>query len=193
MKELCNRQMMVINAAYKVLRDDGLRSRYDIKRGMGMFGAAAGVKESVTTGTTTKRDDNSSTGKRGVGDVGRQHKDGRYQSSTSSSSTSSSSSSSSSYTASSSNRVRSSETTGGYNRDTASNDNTDNESGESFTDILSELWQDVSANKGTGIFNDLNDFLDQMVSEIYINCMSPLMIDQTIEGTIVIMNQSCYS
>jgi hypothetical protein len=157
-KELCNRQMMVINAAYKVLRDDGLRSRYDIKRSMGVFGAAAGVKESVTTGTTTKSDDISSKGKRDVGDVGRQYKEGQSQSSSSSSS-------------SSSNRVRSSETRGGYNRDTASYDSsTDNESGESFTDILSELWQDVSANKGTGIFNDLNDFLDQMVCKIYINC-----------------------
>ena len=154
MKELCNRQMMVINAAYKVLRDDGLRSRYDIKRSMGVFGAAAGVKESVTTGTTTKSDDISSKGKRDVGDVGRQYKEGQSQSSSSSSS----------------NRVRSSETRGGYNRDTASYDSsTDNESGESFTDILSELWQDVSANKGTGIFNDLNDFLDQMVCKIYIN------------------------
>ena len=155
MKELCNRQMMVINAAYKVLRDDGLRSRYDIKRSMGVFGAAAGVKESVTTGTTTKSDDISSKGKRDVGDVGRQYKEGQSQSSSSSSS----------------NRVRSSETRGGYNRDTASYDSsTDNESGESFTDILSELWQDVSANKGTGIFNDLNDFLDQMVCKIQINC-----------------------
>jgi len=142
--------MMVINAAYKVLRDDNLRSRYDLKRSMGIFGAAAGVKESVTTGgtTTTKSDDISSKSKRSVGDVGGQYKEGRSQSS-----------SSSSY------RVRNSETTGYNNFDNDRSYSTDSESGESFTDILSELWQDISANKGSSIFNDLNDFLDQMVSD----------------------------
>lgn len=37
--------MMVINAAYKVLRDKDLRASYDQRRAQGYFGAKAGVKE----------------------------------------------------------------------------------------------------------------------------------------------------
>ena len=40
-KELCNKQMMVINAAYKVLKDSDTRAIYDRKRKMGVYGEAA--------------------------------------------------------------------------------------------------------------------------------------------------------
>ena len=40
--------MMVINAAYKVLRDVNLRAAYDAKRSMGQLGAKSGVKERVS-------------------------------------------------------------------------------------------------------------------------------------------------
>ena len=40
--------MMVINAAYKVLRDASLRAAYDEKRSMGQLGAKSGVKERVS-------------------------------------------------------------------------------------------------------------------------------------------------
>lgn len=40
-KELCNKQMMVINAAYKVLKDGDTRAIYDRKRKMGVYGEAA--------------------------------------------------------------------------------------------------------------------------------------------------------
>lgn len=36
---------MVINAAYKVLRDSTLRSAYDERRKIGQYGAKSGVKE----------------------------------------------------------------------------------------------------------------------------------------------------
>jgi len=55
-KELCNKQMMVINAAYKVLRDKDLRAAYDEKRRLGLVGARSGVKERITSpGSTNKR------------------------------------------------------------------------------------------------------------------------------------------
>jgi len=45
-KELCNKQMMVINGAYRVLKDPVTRSQYDKQRAFGLFGANAGVKGS---------------------------------------------------------------------------------------------------------------------------------------------------
>jgi curved DNA-binding protein CbpA len=45
-KDLCNKQMMVINAAYKILKDDDSRAAYDRKRRMGVYGEAAKVGKS---------------------------------------------------------------------------------------------------------------------------------------------------
>lgn len=45
-KDLCNKQMMVINAAYKILKDDDARVAYDRKRRMGVYGEAAKVGKS---------------------------------------------------------------------------------------------------------------------------------------------------
>eukprot|EP01038_Epipyxis_sp_PR26KG_P004776 gene4776-6698_t len=45
-KKLCNMQMMVINGAYRVLRESENRKKYDLQRKKGLFGAKAGVKGS---------------------------------------------------------------------------------------------------------------------------------------------------
>jgi curved DNA-binding protein CbpA len=45
-KDLCNKQMMVINAAYKILKDEDARVAYDRKRRMGVYGEAAKVGKS---------------------------------------------------------------------------------------------------------------------------------------------------
>ena len=41
-KALCNKQMMVINAAYKVLKDADARTKYDRKRRVGAYGGSGG-------------------------------------------------------------------------------------------------------------------------------------------------------
>lgn len=53
-KDICNKQMMVINAAYKVLKDVELRATYDKKRQMGLYGNSAGVKEKSNSYAQTK-------------------------------------------------------------------------------------------------------------------------------------------
>lgn len=45
-KALSNRQMMVINGAYRVLKDAERRQQYDVQRKHGLIGAKAGVKGS---------------------------------------------------------------------------------------------------------------------------------------------------
>lgn len=69
-KALCNKQMMVINAAYKVLKDEALREAYDKKRKMGFTGAKAAVKSasrstaSTTTTSTSAKTSSASTSNR---------------------------------------------------------------------------------------------------------------------------------
>jgi curved DNA-binding protein CbpA len=45
MKETCNKQMMVINGAYKILKVVNLRALYDKQRKRGLSGIGTGVKE----------------------------------------------------------------------------------------------------------------------------------------------------
>ena len=52
-KDLCNKQMMVINAAYKVLKDGDARVTYDRKRKAGVYGEAA--KAGKATGGSSNR------------------------------------------------------------------------------------------------------------------------------------------
>ena len=56
-KVLRNRQMMVINAAYKILKSSTTRRHYDKKRTEGKVGAKAGVKASGVVETRQKRQD----------------------------------------------------------------------------------------------------------------------------------------
>ena len=57
MKRLRNQQMMVINAAYKVLRDPQLRTVYDKQRSAGLTGAKAKMPKggSPSTASTTRK------------------------------------------------------------------------------------------------------------------------------------------
>lgn len=52
-KSLCNKQMMVINGAYRILKNIDLRGLYDIQRRKGLMGQAAGIKDSSTKATTS--------------------------------------------------------------------------------------------------------------------------------------------
>ena len=45
-KSLCNKQMMVINGAYRILKNIDLRVLYDKQRRKGLVGVAAGIKDS---------------------------------------------------------------------------------------------------------------------------------------------------
>lgn len=54
-KDLANKQMMVINNAYKILKDVSLRSIYDLQRSRGLYGSNAGIKgSSVNPGESVK-------------------------------------------------------------------------------------------------------------------------------------------
>ena len=49
-KELCNRQMMVINGAYRILKNPALRILYDKQRIRGLYGIKSGITERSATG-----------------------------------------------------------------------------------------------------------------------------------------------
>ncbi|KAJ1402646.1 hypothetical protein B484DRAFT_457724, partial [Ochromonadaceae sp. CCMP2298] len=141
-KDLANRQMMVINAAYKVLKSPELRAQYDMRRKMGTYGAKAAVKQQPARPT----DAPPRTGVRPG--------------------TSSSSSSSSSAERNAARRAadRARVDAGGedwfnYGRGTGSGGDEDVQT-ESLADILAELFGDISFNRGANIVNDLNDFLE---------------------------------
>ena len=75
-KELANRQMMVINAAYKVLKDVALRSEYDRKR---FLKSTASSRSAPTTEQKTTRSGSSSSGARGSSDSNRQTSNRSYR------------------------------------------------------------------------------------------------------------------
>jgi len=52
-KSICNKQMMVINAAYKVLKDENLRAMYDKKRQKGLIGKKAVGKSAPTQSSSS--------------------------------------------------------------------------------------------------------------------------------------------
>ena len=64
-KSLSNKQMMVINGAYRILKDSRTRAVYDIKRRQGFYGIRAHVKEGDTpppaTSAPTPRKEQSGT------------------------------------------------------------------------------------------------------------------------------------
>ena len=49
-KDLCNKQMMVINGAYRILKNPALRTLYDKQRNRGLYGVKAGVTERTAAG-----------------------------------------------------------------------------------------------------------------------------------------------
>eukprot|EP00981_Chlorochromonas_danica_P002964 scaffold601_cov170-Ochromonas_danica.AAC.25 len=54
-KELANKQMMVINGAYRILKDSLTRTAYDKMRAKGLVGAQAGIKGSGTNDPKYRR------------------------------------------------------------------------------------------------------------------------------------------
>jgi curved DNA-binding protein CbpA len=132
-KELCNKQMMVINAAYKVLKDSDARIAYDRKRSMGVYGEAAKVGKAAGSSSNSKTQTQS-------------------QKSSSSSSCSSSSSSSSSGGSNPFGNY-------GYNPDNAQN----YEATESLGDIFGDLFQSVRTGDSKNFVGDLLDFLEDQV------------------------------
>ena len=107
--------MMVINAAYKVLKDPSLRKEYDRKRKW--------VDTKASSSSDYKRSDPSNQSKRTSGEQGNPFKQ-------------------------------------------ATNNNNSNkiyEPVESLTDILADLWKDVSKNKGSELFEDFVKFLEEQV------------------------------
>jgi DnaJ-class molecular chaperone len=54
-KKLCNKQMMVLNNAYKILKDDVLKMQYDSALRRGLKGAEAGVKGAASNARTSKK------------------------------------------------------------------------------------------------------------------------------------------
>lgn len=76
-KELANRQMMVINAAYKILKDVALRSEYDRKRFLKSTNTASSKSAPTTEQKTTRS--GSSSGARGSSDSNRRPGSGSYR------------------------------------------------------------------------------------------------------------------
>eukprot|EP01036_Dinobryon_divergens_P025458 gene25458-34008_t len=131
LKALCNKQMMVINAAYKVLRDVNLRAAYDAKRAMGQLGAKSGVKERVSPPSPSNSKAQSST------------KTGPRPQSTSPPPPPP--------------RARAAPpfSSSPFNFDFNSNSNDDlNSAGESLLDILGDMFTDLNKNGGAGMARD---------------------------------------
>jgi len=63
-KDLCNKQMMVINGAYRILKEDKLRIEYDKKRRQGYVGISSGVKDTTSTSNSDSTSNTSSTSKK---------------------------------------------------------------------------------------------------------------------------------
>lgn len=59
-KELCNKQMMVLNNAYKILKDDELRLTYDAQLRRGLRGANARIRGAASNASSSKTESASS-------------------------------------------------------------------------------------------------------------------------------------
>lgn len=136
LKELCNRQMMVINGAYKILKDSQARALYDQKRRIGVYGNAASVKvqnqksgaksstntpKATSTGRNTKSNSDFSNAR--DSDVGSSRRQYRQM-----------------------------------------QDEEDDAPTESMADIFAEMFRDIALNKGNRILNDVNDFLNSQIT-----------------------------
>ena len=140
-KALCNKQMMVINAAYKVLKDGDARAVYDKKRRMGVYGEAA--KAGRTTGGSSN---------------GKSQSQSTKQTTQGTRSSSYSSSSSSGYSGSGS-----SDPFGSYGYNPNKEDSY--EATESLGDIFGDFWSEIRNGKTENLVGDLLDFLEDQVIE----------------------------
>ena len=138
-KDICNKQMMVINAAYKVLKDIELRATYDRKRQMGYYGNSAGVKEKSNTSTQTK-------------------------SATSATSSKQASKATSTYSTTSSQSSQQ-KSSGPSFKTENDNKNFNSDSNESLFNVISDIWSDIRSNGGTFILQDILDVLEEQFED----------------------------
>jgi DnaJ-class molecular chaperone len=132
-KALGNKQMMVINAAYKVLKDADARAVYDRKRQAGVYGGAAS-KVGARSSSSSSR----------------------------SSSSSSSSSRSSAQGSSAGSGSSSGDPFGGFWGNNG-NSNAEYTTTDSLGDIFSELWSEIRKGEGKNIVGDVLEFLEDQV------------------------------
>lgn len=168
-KELCNRQMMVINNAYKVLKEENTRAQYDSQRAIGNFGKKARVKfSSQTTEADDRNTESNSSGKSSTSTSPSSN-----SKSTSYAESRRSSSSSSSYSGNTASSYGSSDMSDFFKRvyDKSAHGSSpqaavgEAESPvESIGDILSDLWRDISMDGGRHVLEDLVDFLEDKVN-----------------------------
>lgn len=173
-KELCNRQMMVINNAYKILKDDHTRKQYNNQRAIGNFGTKARVK-------TQKMDDDSTQSTSNNKSASSKTSTSASASTSSSNAYTGSKSSSSTYSSTSSRgkddssfddffqRIYDKSSTTTTTRSPSSSSSAQSESVESLGDILSDLWKDISLDGGRNVLEDLVDFLEEKVMQYKIS------------------------
>ena len=137
-KALCNKQMMVINAAYKVLKDADARAKYDRKRRVGGFSSAgrtAGAASSSSPRSSSPR-------------------------------SSSSASASARYSAPPPGGGSSSGPFGkSYYPPNAPSDDA-YATTDSLGDIFAEFWSELRRGDGKGIVDDVLDFLEDQVRRV---------------------------
>jgi curved DNA-binding protein CbpA len=184
-KERANKQMMVINSAYKVLKNPSLREQYDIRRQMGFVGGASKVREKAW-----KNEKKSET----PYDKNDPYYKGAAAGSASTSTTSTSAktaygSSGSAGKADSSRRrdFRADSRTAGYSnnfydaRKDVEDDAAESEVG-SFGDILSDIWNDLRYDGGKNLLEDMLDFLEDKIPAETSGTNYDAVIDMTANG-----------
>lgn len=138
-KDICNRQMMVINAAYKVLKDPVSRAEYDRKRAQGLYRKQSRFSKS------TGRTDRSSTAPNSAQQ--RQQGDANFRRDTQS-------------------EINYNDAFGSSFGSDGVRRNEMEESAESMEDLLSDIFRDIVVNKGSNLMRDINEFLNSQVSII---------------------------
>lgn len=139
-KRLANRQMMVINNAYKILKDPVKRAEYDLKRN----------RKHQASSTTRTSSQQSNRYQKDVS-ASRQQNKSKSVSGNAEAVEDFSPPSWGKYTAS-------------YESESESST-----SGESLVDVLTDLWSEVRRDGGQGLLRDLEEFLDEQVPGTEIN------------------------
>ena len=151
-KELCNKQMMVINNAYKILKEAESRQKYDMQRRIGNYGSNSKVKQS-SSNTNSATSASSSTQSTAYA-----NKQQNYNTNNT-------------YNKQYQQQTASSSYNNAYNNNPYSKQEAE-EPLESMGDILSELWAEISRDGGKNLFEDLLEFLEEQVGY---GCMSSML------------------
>jgi DnaJ-class molecular chaperone len=146
-KSLANKQMMVINGAYSVLKDAELRKIYDSKRKNGIFGASA-VRakakykyQSPTSSSNYSSVSDSSRQSRVDTNIPFEESRQRYQKTS----------------------ETKCQTTESFSKQNEKFYNENEISGESIGDLLSDLWEDLSSRGGKRLLEDFKEILLEQV------------------------------